>query len=187
MCVNRGIAPCILNLGIGWKWAVSFTFRLPHPEGRDHRFSFNPLNAELNPICYLLALLGAHHFFHVSRIRVNRRLDVPQSQRSLLTLYSEYDWLQSWIYFNVVSIMYRFPKVLGSNVCSEIRYEIYHGFLIASGKMCCLRTLSVTEIIQHLGWMDCWVDWWMIHGWIVGRLSMEHWVEWYWHRDIEVF
>ena len=33
-----------------------------HPE-------INPLNAELNPICYLLALL-AHHFLHVSRIRV---------------------------------------------------------------------------------------------------------------------
>ena len=30
----------------------------------------NPLNAELNPICCLLALLGAHHFLHVSRIRV---------------------------------------------------------------------------------------------------------------------
>ena len=30
----------------------------------------NPLNPELNPICYLLALLGAHHFFHISRIRV---------------------------------------------------------------------------------------------------------------------
>ena len=30
----------------------------------------NPLNAELNPTCYLLALLGAHHFRHVSRIRV---------------------------------------------------------------------------------------------------------------------
>ena len=29
----------------------------------------NPLNPELNPICYLLALLGAHHFLHVSRIR----------------------------------------------------------------------------------------------------------------------
>ena len=29
----------------------------------------NPLNPELNPICYLLALL-AHHFPHVSRIRV---------------------------------------------------------------------------------------------------------------------
>ena len=30
----------------------------------------NPLNPELNPFCYLLALLGAHHFLHVSRIRV---------------------------------------------------------------------------------------------------------------------
>jgi len=33
---------------------------------------FNPLNAELNPICYLLALLGAHHILHVSRVRVNK-------------------------------------------------------------------------------------------------------------------
>ena len=31
----------------------------------------NPLNAELNPICHLLALLGAHHIFHVSGLRVN--------------------------------------------------------------------------------------------------------------------
>ena len=31
--------------------------------------SINPLNPELNPICYLLALL-AHHFLHVSRIKV---------------------------------------------------------------------------------------------------------------------
>ena len=30
----------------------------------------NPLNAELNPVCHLLALLGAHLIFHVSRIRV---------------------------------------------------------------------------------------------------------------------
>jgi len=29
-----------------------------------------PLNPELNPICYLLALLGLHNFLHVSRIRV---------------------------------------------------------------------------------------------------------------------
>ena len=32
--------------------------------------SLNPLNAELNPICHLLALLGVHHFLHLSRIRV---------------------------------------------------------------------------------------------------------------------
>jgi hypothetical protein len=34
--------------------------------------TINPLNAELNSICYLLALLGAHHFLHVSRIRVKQ-------------------------------------------------------------------------------------------------------------------
>ena len=32
----------------------------------------NPLNAELNPICHLLALLGAHHILHFSGIRVKR-------------------------------------------------------------------------------------------------------------------
>jgi hypothetical protein len=30
---------------------------------------FNPLNAELNPICHLLVLLGAHPILHISRIR----------------------------------------------------------------------------------------------------------------------
>jgi hypothetical protein len=34
---------------------------------------FKPFNAELNLICHLLALLGAHHILHVSRIRVNAR------------------------------------------------------------------------------------------------------------------
>jgi hypothetical protein len=32
----------------------------------------NPLNAKLNRICHLLALLEAHHILHVSRIRVNQ-------------------------------------------------------------------------------------------------------------------
>jgi hypothetical protein len=31
---------------------------------------FNPLNAKLNPICHLLALLGNHPILHVSSIRV---------------------------------------------------------------------------------------------------------------------
>jgi len=30
--------------------------------------TFNPLHAELNPICHLLALLEGHHILHVSRI-----------------------------------------------------------------------------------------------------------------------
>jgi hypothetical protein len=38
-------------------------------QGAQKLYPFNPLNPELNPICYLLALLGAHHFLHVSTIR----------------------------------------------------------------------------------------------------------------------
>jgi len=37
---------------------------------------FNHLNAKLNPICHLLALFGAHHILHVSRIRVKLALHV---------------------------------------------------------------------------------------------------------------
>ena len=33
----------------------------------------NPLNTKLNPICHLLALLGAQHIFHVSIVRVNTK------------------------------------------------------------------------------------------------------------------
>ena len=35
------------------------------------RIRVNPLNAELKPIRHLLALVGARHIVHVSRIRVN--------------------------------------------------------------------------------------------------------------------
>ena len=35
--------------------------------------TFNPLNAKLNPICHLLALLGAHHILHVNSLRVKNR------------------------------------------------------------------------------------------------------------------
>ena len=31
-----------------------------------HLLHFSPSNAELNPICHLLTLFGAHHIFHVS-------------------------------------------------------------------------------------------------------------------------
>jgi hypothetical protein len=30
-------------------------------------------NAELNPICHLLALLGAHPILHISRVRVKEQ------------------------------------------------------------------------------------------------------------------
>jgi hypothetical protein len=34
------------------------------------KYNINPLKAELNPIRHLLALVGARHIVHVSRVRV---------------------------------------------------------------------------------------------------------------------
>jgi len=51
----------------------------------------NPLNAELNPICCLLALLGAHHFLHVSRIRV--KLLTLRLIMSYIYIYMEHPFL----------------------------------------------------------------------------------------------
>ena len=49
---------------------VLFVCKCVLPPG-DNPIAVDPSNAELNPICCLLALLGVHHFLHVSRIRVN--------------------------------------------------------------------------------------------------------------------
>jgi len=54
----------------------------------------NPLNAELNPTCHLLALL-AHHILHVSGVRVNHssrlfspfNFHIPVCQVNLLHIY----------------------------------------------------------------------------------------------------
>ena len=77
-----------------------------------------PLNAELNPICYLLALLGAHHFLHVSRIRVK-----------LLTLRLLMSYLlRSWV---------RIPPGAWIFVCCECR--------VLSGRCLCDELITRPE------------------------------------------
>ena len=77
-----------------------------------NKFKFNPLNAELNPICYLLALLGPHHFLHVSRIRV----------KSLtLRLLISYIYIYIYVYIYVYIYIYIY-------VCIYIYME--HQFLM---------------------------------------------------------
>jgi len=77
-------------------WQHVSTVNVHLQANRDH---FNPLNAELNPICHLLALLGAHHIFHVSGLRFKLQWS-EHSMRSLLYLinvlhYPEDDRLRS--------------------------------------------------------------------------------------------
>jgi transposase len=52
----------------------------------------NPLNPELNPICYLLALL-AHNFLHVSRIRVK-----SLTLRLLMSYINKYIYIYIYIW-----------------------------------------------------------------------------------------
>jgi hypothetical protein len=61
---------CITDVNSDGTHKPSFGLNLSSCRITDSRLCINPLKPELNSICYLLALLGAHHFFHVSRIRV---------------------------------------------------------------------------------------------------------------------
>jgi hypothetical protein len=47
----------------------------------------NPLTAELNPICHMLTLLGAHHILHISRIEVNIKCHLAKYRRRSLSNY----------------------------------------------------------------------------------------------------
>jgi hypothetical protein len=58
----------------GWKHARKTTQNLNHCRRFLCRYLINPLNAELDPIRHLLALVGARHIVHVSWIRVKRPL-----------------------------------------------------------------------------------------------------------------
>jgi len=68
---SLGTAPdtCISKLDTRKEVTVSFR--------RRPIYVLNPVNAELNPICHLLALLGAHPILHVSRIRVKKAAPYP--------------------------------------------------------------------------------------------------------------
>ena len=52
-------------------WTITISCLKTREQEGLNPVGFNPLNAELNPIRHLLALVGARHIVHVSRIRVN--------------------------------------------------------------------------------------------------------------------
>ena len=76
-----------LTINLSPKHSLPNYFGLPYqnslritPKHGTH-FRLNPLNAELNPICHLLALFGAHDILHVSRIRVKEVTCRPHVRR----------------------------------------------------------------------------------------------------------
>ena len=65
---------CFFHLPITIDWVSAiyyfylFTLKLIFLIYETPSLGINPLDAELNPICHLLALLGTHHMFHVNSI-----------------------------------------------------------------------------------------------------------------------
>jgi len=80
-------------------------------------YPLNLLNAKLNPICHLLALLGAHHILHISRIRVKHRMGY----------YSD-----SSFFTSVAPVDCCLPGELTDRNCSE-----YHTPLLHQGMALC--------------------------------------------------
>jgi len=57
-------------------------------------FRLNCLNAKLNPICHLLALLGAYHILHISRIRV--KADLIIIIIIIIIIFINCNWVVTW-------------------------------------------------------------------------------------------
>jgi hypothetical protein len=64
------LTPVIYSKKSKWQNSVFTLSYLTSLQYFKYEYNINSLSPELNPIFYLLALLEAHHFLHVSMIRV---------------------------------------------------------------------------------------------------------------------
>jgi hypothetical protein len=90
-------------------------------------FSFNTFNAKLNPIYHLLALLGAHHILHVSRIRVN---------------YVLYIYSYRWACYGLFTIISSFRHVLLFIHLFIVMWCIYLFIFIPLAVLLCIYSLK---------------------------------------------
>jgi hypothetical protein len=66
---------------------------------------FNTLNAEINPICHTLALLGAHPILHISSIRINYQVYSPRQLHTELLQFSQLNCV-------IINIPAKFERVV---------------------------------------------------------------------------
>jgi len=89
----------------------------------------NPINTEFNPIRHLLALLGAHHILHVSRIRVNN-----EKFYIILTVY---------LYANIFVL---YVSQNNQRTCVPTQHTAI-GFITGVASVyCAVRTVSLNKI-----------------------------------------
>ena len=100
-------------------------------------FPINTLNPELNPICCLLALLGANHFLHVSRIKVK-----SLTFRLLMSYTRVGTLIVATIYLQLIQNRYMFRSFT---------------VLRCSHQHCVQRVASDVEVVGHLQQrLLCW-------------------------------
>jgi hypothetical protein len=109
-----------------WFWWWNMTYCIIQYLDFVHCVEFNLLNAELNPICHLLALLGAHPIFHIHRIRVKSTKFSTKCSEMVLSVPLVQGWLR---YLSSVAPL----LILMPEHCS----------------VCCIFKHSVVDQIQH--------------------------------------
>jgi len=101
---------------------------------------FNTLNAELNPICHLMALLGAHHIIHVSRVRVNAYSRLTVQKNTLqTTAESSVSFVTVFFVFEEPITMRRHRGKYRKNMISETTVEDTRQVLTNSTFVCLTR------------------------------------------------
>jgi hypothetical protein len=101
-------------------------------QARGMKSQVNPLNAELNPICHLVELLGAHSILHVSKIWVKLALTIAiRNDRvfmELTHLYSTFPHNQRNPVYSMLQVSWQWQQILNRSflarpVCTVIRTE----------------------------------------------------------------
>jgi len=88
----------------------------------------NPLNSKLNPICHLLALLGAHHILHVNgiRVKIGSAFFWDFRQRRMVVSYRRFGTTYRYVIQESGSHV---PLKMGPIICPETSVRSYHSTL----------------------------------------------------------
>ena len=129
---------------------------------------FNALNAELNPICHLLALLGARHIFDFSGLRANhcpeyrschripRRMQAFQaySHRGLSGDLRPCTWFTQYLAYSLQITTVTSTAAVGSSfnvsdLCSELEYQLGQWIFWQQSKVVFLRLSQASLPSRH--------------------------------------
>jgi hypothetical protein len=100
---------------------------------------FNTLNAELNPIFHLLALLGAHHILHISRIRVKYKCCVCVQLPDIISVFS---------FITLFTIFYVLYFMHDAQAVCQISHTAVYSLLVFAIRLNNTENFCVTRFLQ---------------------------------------